>query len=64
MKITDRNCKDGKRHSWRYLTSEQTGGMEYHEFKWCKKCGSYTEFINNIRIKELGSYYIEIPSLE
>jgi hypothetical protein len=33
------------------------------EHKWCKKCGSKTEFINGKRCRgENGKLHIEIPS--
>lgn len=66
MKITSTKCKDGKRHSWKYMYRNPEFG-NVRDFKWCKKCGSNTEFVNDVRCwtnyKEGTDYLIEIPSL-
>lgn len=71
MKVTTTKCLDGKRHRWLYLVSDRLAGMIY-ETKWCKNCGSVTEFYSEHpprnkapmkRCKEPdGSYYIMIPA--
>lgn len=71
-KITDVVCKDGKRHHWKYIISEELEPTVIRRFVWCKKCGSLTEFVRNrfnkgkkwLRcIEDDEEYYIEIPKL-
>jgi hypothetical protein len=67
MKITPTKCKDGKKHRWENICRvEGNWAGEYQIYKWCRNCGSHTEFYEGrgkpMRCKEPdGSYYIEIP---
>lgn len=72
MKVTPVKCTDGKRHRWRYLAEHISPGT-ITEIRWCKECGSVTEFyverfrgietITKRCLEPDGSYYIMIPEL-
>lgn len=68
--VTAIKCVDGKKHHWKFVSSDSIGYVE-HVNKWCGKCGCITEFYrgsgsNCLKYRrcidiETKTYYIEIP---
>lgn len=70
--VTGTTCVYYKRHPWKIIETSYTGDA-VHQIRWCRKCGSLTEFYKNSRKdrrwhrtvdpKFPDCYFIEIPEI-